>query len=90
MTIVEKSYSKDELDTIFAKGTPIPGKPESEWRTDACGHQIARSKYGTNEVHGWQVDHAYPDRGHVMSNLRPLQSSANQRKQDKTPEEFGC
>lgn len=91
MVRTQGSYTEDELNRIFAKGTPIAGRDENEWRKDACGHTIARSKYWhTNDDEGWEVDHMYPDGGDGMDNLRPLQVSANRAKGDKTPEEYGC
>lgn len=88
---IEKSYTEDEKDRIFAKGDIIAGKSGSEWRKDACGHVISRAKYGEyDDDEGWEVDHMDPKVGHVMSNLRPLQCKTNRRKGDQTPEEFGC
>ena len=89
--MVQESYTKDDLDTIFAKGKVISGKPKSDWREDACGNTIARSEYGNEKSpYGWEVDHIYPNGGNGMSNLRPLKISENRSKGDKTPGEHGC
>jgi len=37
------SYSKEELDAIFAKGDKIRGKDPDRYRRDACGNEILTS-----------------------------------------------
>lgn len=82
------AYSKEQLDQIFAKGKPVPGKDPDRYRTDACGNEIYRQSYGKETPMGWEVDHSYPkDKGgsDSMRNLRPLQSSENSRKRASYP-----
>ncbi len=82
------SYSKEQLDAIFAKGKPVPGKDPDRYRIDACGNEIYRQSYGKETPMGWEVDHSNPiDKGgtNSMRNLKPLQSSENSRKGSTYP-----
>lgn len=77
------TYSKEQLDQIFAKGKEIPGKDPARYRKDACGNEIYRQSYGKESPMGWEVDHKNPkDNGgtNSMRNLQPLQSSENSSK----------
>ena len=82
------TYSKEQLDQIFAKGKEIPGKDPARYRKDACGNEIYRQSYGKESPMGWEVDHKNPkDNGgtNSMRNLQPLQSSENSSKGAKYP-----
>lgn len=82
------TYSKEQLDQIFAKGKEIPGKDPACYRKDACGNEIYRQSYGKESPMGWEVDHKNPkDNGgtNSMRNLQPLQSSENSSKGAKYP-----
>ncbi|MGA2795556.1 MAG: HNH endonuclease [Roseiarcus sp.] len=63
--------------TVWLKGTPIAGYPESVWRHDAFGSVIKYSDYGNRSSEwGWEIDH-YPvpvglGGTDAYSNLRPL------------------
>ena len=77
------SYSKEQLDQIFAKGDKVRGKDPDLYRKDACGNEIYRHSYGKESPMGWEVDHSNPKNNggsDSMRNLRPLQSSENSRK----------
>jgi len=82
------TYSKEELDKIFAKGEKIPGKDANKYRKDSCGNEICRDSYGLETPMGWEVDHSFPKaKGGTNNprNLKPLQSSENARKGDSYP-----
>lgn len=82
------SYSKDQLDQIFAKGKKIPGKNPNLYRKDDLGNEIYRHSYGKETTMGWEVDHSNPKANggsDCCKNLRPLQSSENARKGAKYP-----
>lgn len=77
------SYTKEQLDLIFAKGKKVPGKDPSKYREDAYGNMIYRQSYGLETPMGWEVDHSNPKNNggtDCSRNLKPLQSSENSRK----------
>ena len=50
------TYSKEQLDQIFAKGKEIPGKDPARYRKDACGNEIYRQSYGKeNLIPNWGI-----------------------------------
>lgn len=80
------SYTKEQLDQIFAKGGVIRGKDPDKYRKDECGNVIYRQSYGKETPMGWEVDHSNPKNNggtDCSKNLKPLQSSENARKSDK-------
>lgn len=82
------SYTKEQLDQIFAKGDKVRGKDPNLYRKDACGNEIYRHSYGKESPMGWEVDHSNPKaNGGTDSsrNLKPMQSSENSRKGAKYP-----
>ena len=82
------SYTKEQLDAIFAKGDKIRGKDPDRYRRDVCGNEIYRQSYGKESPMGWEVDHKNPKANGGSSrsnNLQPLQSSENASKGDKYP-----
>jgi hypothetical protein len=63
--------------TVWMKGIPIPGWPDSEWRHDVSGSVMKYSEYGNrNSEYGWEFDHYPVPSGlgglDAISNLRPL------------------
>ncbi len=66
-----KSYTKNALDTIFAKAK-ITNK--SNRRIDINGREIDRASYGQEKSKfGWNVDHIDENRNNnEISNLQPL------------------
>ena len=77
------SYTKEQLDMIFAKGDVIRGKDPNLYRKDAYGNVIYRHSYGKESPMGWEVDHSNPKANggtDCSRNLKPLQSSENSRK----------
>lgn len=77
------SYSKEQLDDIFAKGSKIRGKDPDLYRKDDCGNVIFRRSYGKESEMGWEVDHSNPKANggtDCSRNRKPLQSSENSRK----------
>ena len=82
------SYSKEQLDQIFAKGRVVRGKDPAKYRKDDCGNVIYRQSYGKETPMGWEVDHSYPKANggtDCSRNLKPLQSSENSSKGAKYP-----
>ena len=82
------SYSKEQLDQIFSKGTPVRGKDPNLYRKDICDNEIYRHSYGKDSIMGWNVDHKNPiSKGGTNSpkNLQPLQSSTNKSKGNTYP-----
>ena len=77
------SYTKEQLDAIFAKGDKVRGKDPEKHRRDECGNIIYRQSYGKESPMGWEVDHSNPKNNGGSDNprnLKPLQSSENSRK----------
>ena len=70
--------------SVWAKGHVIPDYDPNVWRRDDFGNPIRYGDYGDrNSDHGWEIDHIVPvERGgaDTLSNLRPLQWSANVRR----------
>ena len=82
------SYSKEELDAIFAKGKTIRGKDPDRYRKDACGNEIYRQSYGKESPMGWEVNQKKPTANggsNSTRNRQPLQSSENASKGAKYP-----
>lgn len=82
------SYTEEQLDQIFAKGSKIDGKNPDLYRKDEYGNEIYRPNYGKETPMGWEVDHCKPKAkggSNQMRNLQPLQSSENASKGDKYP-----
>ena len=82
------SYSKEQLDQIFAKGDKVRGKDPERYRKDNCGNIIYRQSYGKESPMGWEVDHKKPKANGGSNsgrNLQPLQSSENASKGAKYP-----
>lgn len=82
------SYSKKQLDQIFAKGDKVRGKDPYRYRKDDCGNIIYRQSYGKETPKSWEVDHKNPKANggsNCGRNLQPLQSSENASKGAKYP-----
>ena len=86
-------FSKNQIDEVWKKGTPIPGYEPNEWRRDTCQHALSKSAYGnTNSQYGWEIDHIKPaSKGGTddLSNLQPLYWETNRDKADKYPWKCG-
>jgi len=83
---LNETYTKQELDAIFAKGQQIPGQNPAQVRKDDYGNVISRTAYGDDRSvqYHWEVDHKNPNGGDGVANLRPLNGRANASKSDGT------
>ena len=61
--------------TVWAKGTPIKGHPETVYRRDYTGRAMRYSDYGNRSSdYGWEFGHITPDAlggSDSILNLRP-------------------
>lgn len=81
------AWTEKELDAIWLKGAPVPGKDPAKVRADWCGAWMERGKHGdtTTNGFGWEVDHvvAVANGGSdALSNLQPMQWQNNRKKGD--------
>jgi HNH endonuclease len=85
-------FTQNEINTVWSKGTLIPGYDPNTFRKDICGAWMQYSEYG-NPKHalGWEIDHIISvTRGgsdHI-SNLQPLMWENNRKKSDNIT--FAC
>jgi len=77
------SFTEEEIQQVWEKGTTVSGNDPNVWRKDACGAWISRSRHGDmDSQYGWHIDHINPNGGDGLSNLRPLQWKNNLDKSD--------
>lgn len=78
------SWTNQEIEAVWQKGSTVSGNSPSEWRKDECGAWILRTAYGNRtSKYGWEIDHITSiDHGgsDALSNLRPLQWGNNAAK----------
>ena len=79
-------FSATQVSIVWQKARPVQNYDPNQWRLDACGAFLDRTKYGdTNSVYGWEIDHILPIcRGGTddVSNLQPLHWKNNRKKAD--------
>lgn len=80
------SFSEQDIQAVWQKGSIISGNDPTIWRKDQCGAWIGRKFYGDrNSQYSWEIDHIKPESdggGDELSNLRPLQWENNSSKQE--------
>lgn len=82
------SWTSQEIDAVWNKGTVVTGYDPSRYRKDKCGWWIEYSKHGKTEQYGWEIDHIKPvalNGGDELSNLQPLHWENNRKKGDTYP-----
>ena len=89
-------FTKEDLDAIWAKGTPAVGYDAAKCRLDLAGAMMVREEYGKEGMFGWEVDHVFPrakleelgvDKSlwDAASNLQPMNAKNNASKGDDYP-----
>lgn len=89
-------FTKEDLDVIWAKGTPAVGYDAAKCRLDLAGAMMVREEYGKEGMFGWEVDHVFPrakleelgvDKSlwDAASNLQPMNAKNNAKKGDDYP-----
>jgi hypothetical protein len=78
MSIVKESWTPDQIQAVWNKGTRVQNQDANEWRKDACEAWIGRKFYGKRDSkYGWEIHHIDPKGGDDISNLAPLQWQNN-------------
>lgn len=82
------NFSIDIINQVWEKGTVVQGYNKDNYRQDACGAWMEKSKYGTQDIHGWEIDHVYPiakGGDDDFINLRPMNWQNNKSKNNSYP-----
>jgi hypothetical protein len=73
---------------VWAKGRPIEGYDQNQWRRDMCGHAMNYAQHGEEGDYGWEIDHIRPVTAggkDTIDNLQPLWWKHNRMKGDTYP-----
>ena len=82
------NFSIDIINQVWEKGTIVDSFHKDKFRQDSCGAWIEKDKYGTEGIHGWEIDHVYPlakGGDDDILNLRPMHWQNNKSKNDSYP-----
>ncbi len=76
-----------EINSVWAKGKPVPFFDPAIWRQDSFGSLMKRSDYGDcSSIYGWEIDHVQPMSllgSDTLDNKQPLNWKNNRSKSDK-------
>ncbi len=87
-TATGENFPDDVVEAVWNKGRPDPPHSSAMRRRDAGGAEMERYSYGTETVHGWEIDHVKPVAAggtDDLENLQPLQWQNNRHKADIWP-----
>lgn len=77
------SYTDEQIEAVWSKGTQVSNNDPRSVRQDVCGAWIVRNEYANRKSEfGWEIDHINPKGTDDLSNLQPLQWENNVRKSD--------
>jgi hypothetical protein len=75
--------NEDDIERVWNKGRPIPGKDPDIMRQDPCSTPMKKDDYGNRDSdYGWEIDHINPKGSDNVANLQPLNWKNNTRKSD--------
>jgi hypothetical protein len=83
-----KTYTKNGIDEIFAKGKIVMGQNPTLYREDENNRLMYRHSYGKQSDMGWEIHHIMPFTGEgtdAISNLRPLHTRSSTKFSKWTP-----
>ena len=76
-----KKDNQQLIDTVWQRGSLIPGENPNDWRTDRSGNMIFYADYANiDSVFGWLIDHIVPPTyggSDDIENLEPVQWEVN-------------
>ncbi|WP_394747092.1 HNH endonuclease domain-containing protein [Spongiimicrobium salis] len=80
--------NQDEIQKVWERGKPMPGKDPKLYRQDSMGNKLYRYSYGRSSEMGWEIDHKKPKSkggSESIRNKQPLQTQENRKKSNKYP-----
>ena len=85
-TVTGGQFLQEVIRAVWDKAKNDPGY--TTFKKDSCGAVIQKNKYGTESMHGWEIDHIQPvAKGGTddLKNLQPLYWQNNRQKGDRWP-----